>query len=52
MYEDLQVEKDKLWIEVPKRRTRAANRIAAYEWISTNPDPILAWFDRHMHSDG
>ncbi len=51
VYDDLQVEKDILWIEVPKKRTRAANRIAAYEWIGTNSEPILAWFNRFMDGD-
>ena len=50
-YDDLQVDKEILWIEVPKRRTKAANRIAAYEWIGTNPEPILAWFDKFIDGD-
>lgn len=51
VYDDLSAEKDLLWIEVPKRRTKAANRIAAYEWIGTSPDPIVGWFDRFITAD-
>lgn len=47
VYDDLQVEKDLLWIDLPKKRTRAANRIAAYDWIGTHPGPVLDWFDRY-----
>ncbi len=51
VYDDLQVEKDLLWIELPKKRTRSANRIAAYDWIGTHPEPILGWFDRFVERD-
>lgn len=47
-FEALTVEKDLVWIDIPKKRSRNFNRIAAYEWIGENPDHILDWFDRHM----
>jgi len=47
-YDDLQVEKDLLWIDLPKKRSKEANRIAAYDWLGTNPDAIVSWFDRYI----
>lgn len=47
-FNDLTVEKEMLWIDIPKKSNRTHNRLAAYEWIGKNPDQILAWFDQHM----
>ena len=47
-YDALTVEKDLVWIDLPKKKTRNFNRLAAYEWIGNNPDKILGWFDQHL----
>ncbi len=47
-YNDLKVEKKMLWIEIPKLKNANFNRMAAYDWIGTNPKPILGWFDKYM----
>ena len=47
-YDALTFEKDLVWIEIPKKRSRNQNRLAAYEWIGKNPEQILDWFDRHL----
>ena len=47
-YEQLNVEKEMLWIQLPKKRTDFANRAAAYVWLGENPNPILEWFGKHM----
>ncbi|MEL6592810.1 MAG: alpha/beta fold hydrolase [Bacteroidota bacterium] len=41
-YEDLQVEKEILWLDLPKKRG------AAYAWLSNNSTPILGWFNRYV----
>ena len=46
--DQLTVEKDMLWIELPKRKANLQNRMAAYNWIGENPEPIVNWFDNHM----
>lgn len=48
VYQDLNVEKDILWIEIPKQKSALANRMAAYNWIGENPGPILKWFDKNL----
>lgn len=48
VYNDLSVEKNILWIEVKKQRGALKNRMAAYDWIGTNPEPILDWFGKYM----
>lgn len=47
-YKDLQVEKEMLWLDLPKQKNTLQNRMAAYNWIGTNSKPILGWFDTHM----
>ena len=41
-YNDLQVEKDILWLDLEKKRG------AAYAWVGSNPAPILEWFNKYM----
>jgi hypothetical protein len=41
-YNDLQVEKDMLWLELEKKRG------AAYAWLGENSNPILSWFDKYL----
>ncbi|WNJ18336.1 hypothetical protein [Pontibacter sp. G13] len=41
-FDDLQVEKEMLWLDLEKKRG------AAYDWIGHNPTPILEWFQGHM----
>ena len=47
-FEDLTEEKEMLWIEIPKKKNANFNRIAAYDWIGENPEPVLRWFGKHM----
>lgn len=48
-YSDLNVEKELLWLDIPKKKGGAfPNRAAAYDWIGENPKPIIGWFDEHM----
>lgn len=47
-YENLNVEKEMLWIEIPKKKNANFNRIAAYDWIGENSAPILAWFEKYV----
>ena len=30
------------------KKNQAYNRMAAYDWIGTNPEPILKWFDKYV----
>lgn len=48
VYNDLQVEKEMMWIEVPDKKNPAFNRMAAYDWLGGNPEPILGWFDKYL----
>ena len=48
VYNDLRVEKELLWIDIPKRKNTLENRMAAYDWLGTHPEPILGWFNKHM----
>lgn len=41
-YEDLNVEKEMLWLDLDKKRG------AAYAWIGENSNKVLAWFDKYM----
>lgn len=41
-YNNLQVEKDILWLDLEKKRG------AAYAWLGKTPEPILGWFDKYM----
>lgn len=50
VFEDFRGEKELLWLELPERRSKEANRIAAYDWLGNNPEPILGWFDRFMNT--
>ena len=48
-YQELDVEKEMLWIDIPKKKGGAfPNRAAAYDWLGENPEPIVGWFDKHM----
>ena len=48
VYQDLNVEKDLLWIELPKQKNALSNRMAAYNWIGEQPDVILNWFNSYL----
>ena len=49
VYADLCVEKELLWIDIPKMKGGAAvNRGAAYEWLGENPEDIIAWFAKYL----
>lgn len=41
-YNDLNVEKDLLMLDLKKKRG------AAYDWIGKNPEAILGWFNKYM----
>ena len=47
VYNDLQVEKEIMWLELPDMKNQGYNRMAAYDWLGTNPEPILGWFNKH-----
>ena len=47
-FNELQVEKEMFWIEIPKHKKAFANRAAAYDWIGTHPEKILEWFGRFV----
>ncbi|MEC8429561.1 MAG: alpha/beta hydrolase, partial [Pseudomonadota bacterium] len=48
VYEDLNVEKELLWIDVPKQKSAFQNRLAGYDWLGTHPEPILKWFNKYL----
>ncbi|MEW8051219.1 MAG: hypothetical protein AB2809_12655 [Candidatus Thiodiazotropha sp.] len=48
VYDDLKVEKEMLWVDLPKKKNAVQNRFAAYDWIGDHPEPILQWFDNYM----
>ena len=41
-YEDLQVEKEMLWLDLEKKRG------AAYAWLGDNPAPIVNWYNQYL----
>ena len=41
-YNNLQVEKEMLWLDLDKKRG------AAYAWLGEHREPIIDWFDRHL----
>ena len=41
-YNDIQVDKEILWLDLEKKRG------AAYAWLGKNSKPIVAWFDKYM----
>ena len=47
-YDNLAVEKEMLWIQLPKKKSAFANRAAAYVWLGENPDAILRWFGKYV----
>ena len=48
-YNDLDVEKDLLWLDIPKKKGGAVpNRFAAYDWLGKNAEPVIEWFNKHM----
>lgn len=49
VYDDLTVDKELMWIDIPKQKGGAnPNRAAAYQWIGENPEPILGWFNKYI----
>ena len=46
--EALPVEKEMLWIEIPEKKNANFNRMAAYDWIGDNPEPILKFFGKYV----
>jgi predicted alpha/beta-fold hydrolase len=40
-YNNLQVEKEILWLDLEKKRG------AAYAWLGNHPEQVSAWFDKH-----
>jgi len=48
VFDDLTVEKEMVWIEIPNKKNANQNRIVAYEWIGKNPDRILEWFGKYL----
>ena len=48
VFNNLAVEKEMVWIEIPKRKNANQNRIVAYDWIGKNPDKILEWFGKYL----
>lgn len=42
-YNDIQTEKEMLWLDLEKKRG------AAYDWLGKNPEKILAWFNKHAN---
>lgn len=48
VYNDLPVEKEMLWLDLPKRKSTLMNRMAAYDWLGTDPKPVLGWFEKYM----
>ena len=48
VYNDLQVEKEMMWLEIPDKKNQGYNRMAAYDWLGTNPEPVLKWFGKYM----
>ena len=48
-YDDLHVDKEMLWLDIPKKKGGAfPNRAAAYDWLGENPEPILGWFNKYV----
>lgn len=41
-YNDIQTEKEMLWLDLEKKRG------AAYDWLGKNPEKILAWFNKYV----
>lgn len=50
VFDGLGVEKEMVWIELPKKKNANQNRIIAYDWIGKNPDKILEWFGKHVNA--
>ncbi|WED23228.1 alpha/beta hydrolase [Vibrio sp. JC009] len=48
IYDNLAVEKEMLWLDIPKLKSAAHNRAAAYDWIGKNPAPIVGWFNKYI----
>ena len=47
-YDDLNVEKEMLWLELPKMKNTLQNRMACYNWIGESPESILNWFNKYL----
>ena len=50
VYNDLQVDKEIMWLDIPDKKNQAFNRMAAYDWIGENPEPILNWFNKYVRN--
>ncbi len=48
VFDNLNVEKEMVWIEIPERKNANQNRIVAYDWIGKNPGKILEWFGKYL----
>lgn len=48
VFDDLQVEKEMMWLELPKMKNATHNRLAAYDWLGPHPEPILGWFGKYV----
>lgn len=44
-YDELQVEKEMMWLDIEK------SRFAAYDYIGRAPEKIINWFDSYVHPD-
>ena len=42
IYDDMQSEKEMVWLDLEKKRA------AAYDWIGKNPTKILDWFEKYL----
>jgi predicted alpha/beta-fold hydrolase len=43
-YNELRVEKEMLWVDLVKKRA------AGYDYLATNPEKVLSFFDKHLDS--
>ncbi|ABW25287.1 alpha/beta hydrolase [Acaryochloris marina] len=48
LYEELNVEKEILLLDLPKMKNALQNRMACYNWIGENSEPILSWFNKYL----
>jgi len=47
-YNDLQVEKKMLWVDMPKHKNNMHNRLEGYNWLGKNSKEVLSWFGKHL----
>lgn len=48
VFEELPVEKEMLWLDLPVMKNKGQNRMAAYDWVGTADESVLDWFGRYM----